>query len=78
MSIQEETIVRVGKVRKALEENRVRSIKWNSDGSGCEFIYHGMDNHGMPCLFSSHFNKENSIKILSGIMLDVIKEGGPR
>ena len=67
-------------VRKAVEEGRVTLIRWSSDGSCCEFLYKGIDNHGMPSEFLTTLNKNNAIAAISGIWLFIQpkykKEGG--
>lgn len=73
---EEEGRRRAELVRKALEEGRMIRFRWNKDGSGCEFYYKGIDNHGMPCDFLSSLNIENSIFVFSGISIFPAKEGG--
>lgn len=75
---EEEGRRRAELVRKALEEGRMIHFRWNKDGSGCEFHYKGIDNHGMPCTFSSSLNVANSIFVFCGIYIYPVKEGGER
>ena len=75
---EEEGRRRAELVRKALEEGRMIRFRWNKDGSGCEFHYKGIDNHGMPSTFLSNLNVANSIFVFSGIYIYPAKEGGER
>lgn len=58
---------RIEVVRKALDLGQVRKVEFMSDGSGADFWYiHPTANHGCPCEMLSHFNAEDTMKIIQG------------
>jgi len=67
--VEEEAKRRAELIRKAFKEGRVASFRWNNDGSGCEFLYVGVDNHGMKSEFLSNLNQKNAIYAMSGIWM---------
>lgn len=73
---EEEGRRRAEMVRKALNEGRMTSFRWHEDGSGCEFQYKGIDNHGLPCAFLSNLNAANSLYVFTGIRITFTHEEG--
>lgn len=58
---------RIKKVRKALDNGRVSSIEFYSDGSGAYFYYlDPVGDHGCPCTVAASFNINEVMEIVAG------------
>lgn len=63
----QESQVRINKVRKSLANGKCLSIEFYKDGSGASF--HFIDPtgyHGLPCDMSMSFGIQEAIEIISG------------
>lgn len=59
--------MRINKVREALENGRVYSVEFYSDGSGAMFTYlDPLGNHGCPCTVAASFNIKDALSIIAG------------
>ena len=58
---------RMRDVITALDNGKVYSAEFYSDGSGVEFTYsHPNADHGLPCTLTSSFRMEKAVIILAG------------
>ena len=62
-----ETQLRVNETIQALDNGKVYSVEFYSDGSGVSFeYYHPTINHGCPGTLASSFRTEQAMIILAG------------